>query len=163
MQKQLIAYRPIGVIRSPYRDTADMPIQPPGAAGVAGTVVIDESYRDGLRDVDGFSHLILLYHFHLSRSFSLQVKPFLDRTERGVFATRAPRRPNPVGLSVVRLIRVEGPVLHIEDVDIVDGTPLLDVKPYVPLFDIREDVKTGWLADRGRGVFHARADDRFRS
>jgi tRNA-Thr(GGU) m(6)t(6)A37 methyltransferase TsaA len=163
MKTQAIVYHSIGVIRSPYKEVADMPIQPPGAAGVAGTVVIDESYQDGLRDIDGFSHLILLYHFHLSRGFSLQVKPFLDDTERGLFATRAPRRPNPVGLSVVRLVRVEGSVLHIEDVDIVDETPLLDLKPYVPLFDVRQDVKTGWLADRGKNVFHARADERFRS
>jgi tRNA-Thr(GGU) m(6)t(6)A37 methyltransferase TsaA len=163
MQTQSIVYHPIGMIHSPYRDASDMPIQPPGAAGVAGTVTIDESYRDGLRDIDGFSHVILIYHFHLSRGVSLQVKPFMDDTERGVFATRAPRRPNPVGLSVVRLIRVEGSLLHIEDVDIVDGTPLLDLKPYVPLFDVRQDVKTGWLADRGKNVFHARADERFRS
>ncbi|MDO9558763.1 MAG: tRNA (N6-threonylcarbamoyladenosine(37)-N6)-methyltransferase TrmO [Syntrophales bacterium] len=163
MQTQSIVYRPIGIIHSPYRDVADMPIQPTGATGVAGTVAVDEKYQEGFKDIDGFSHLILIYFFHLSRGFSLQVKPFMDDVERGVFATRAPRRPNPVGLSVVRLVRVEGSVLHIEDVDIVDGTPLLDVKPYVPLFDIRQDIKIGWLADRGRGVFHARADGRFRS
>lgn len=163
MKTQSLVCHPIGIIHSPYRDVADMPIQPPGATGVAGTVAVDEKYRDGLKDIDGFSHLILIYHFHLSRGGSLQVTPFLDDAERGVFATRAPRRPNPVGLSVVRLVRVEGLLLHIEDVDIVDGTPLLDIKPYVPLFDIRQDVKTGWLADRGKGVFHARADERFRS
>lgn len=163
MKRQTIVYRPIGIIHSPYRDAADMPIQPPGAAGIAGTVGIDESYRDGLKDIEGFSHLILLYHFHLSRGFALQVKPFLDDAMHGVFATRAPRRPNPIGLSVVRLLRVEGPVLHIEDVDIVDGTPLLDLKPFISLFDDRRDVKTGWLADRGNGVFSTRADERFRS
>jgi tRNA-Thr(GGU) m(6)t(6)A37 methyltransferase TsaA len=163
MQKQAIVYHPIGVIHSPYREAAEMPIQPPGAAGVSGTVAVEESYLDGLRDLDGFSHLILIYHFHLSRGLSLQVKPFLDNEQRGVFATRAPRRPNPVGLSVVKLIRIEGPVLYIEDVDIVDGTPLLDLKPYVPLFDSRLDVKTGWLAERGNDVFSARADERFRS
>lgn len=163
MQKQAIVYHPVGVIHSPYRDAAEMPIQPPGAAGVAGTVAVEERYQDGLRDLDGFSHLILLYHFHLSRGFSLQVKPFLDDATHGVFATRAPRRPNAVGLSVVRLIRVEGPVLHIEDVDIVDGTPLLDLKPYVPLFDSRQEVKTGWLAERGKDVFSTRADERFKS
>jgi tRNA-Thr(GGU) m(6)t(6)A37 methyltransferase TsaA len=163
MKTQSLVCHPIGIIHSPFRDAVDMPIQPPGAAGIAGTVAVDEKYREGLKDIDGFSHLILIYHFHLSRGFSLQVKPFLDNAERGVFATRAPRRPNPVGLSVVRLVRVEGSLLHIEDVDIVDETPLLDIKPYVPLFDIRQDVKTGWLADRGKGVFHARADERFRS
>jgi tRNA (adenine37-N6)-methyltransferase len=163
METQPFVYHLIGMIHSPFRDIADMPIQPAGARGVAGMVAIDEKYQAGLKDIEGFSHLILIYHFHLSRGHSLQVKPFLDDEERGVFATRAPRSPNPVGLSVVRLVRVEGSVLHIEDVDIVDGTPLLDLKPYVPLFDIRQDVKTGWLADRGEGVFYTRADERFRS
>jgi tRNA-Thr(GGU) m(6)t(6)A37 methyltransferase TsaA len=163
MKEQEFVYRAIGVIHSPFRDVADMPIQPAGARGAAGAVAIDERYQEGLRDVDGFSHIILVYHFHLSRGHSLLVKPFLDDSTHGVFATRAPRRPNPIGLSVVRLVRIEGPVLHIEDVDIVDGTPLLDLKPYVPLFDIRQNVKTGWLADRGEGVFYARADERFKS
>lgn len=163
MQTQALVYHPIGMIHSPFRDIAGMPIQPTGARGVAGTVAIDEKYQEGLNDIEGFSHVILIYHFHLSQGHSLQVKPFLDNVNRGVFATRAPRRPNPVGLSVVRLVQVEGSVLHIEDVDIVDGTPLLDLKPYVPLFDIRQDVKTGWLADRGEGVFYTRADERFRS
>jgi len=163
MKMQSLVCHPIGIIHSPYRDAANMPIQPPGAAGVAGTVAVDEKYKEGLKDIDGFSHLILIYHFHLSRGFSLQVKPFMDDVERGVFATRAPRRPNPIGISLVRLARVDGTLLHIEDVDIVDGTPLLDLKPYVPLFDGRQDVKTGWLADTGKGVFQARADERFRS
>ncbi len=163
MKTQSLVCHPIGIIHSPYRDLADMPIQPAGAPGVAGTVAVDEKYQEGLKDIDGFSHLILIYFFHLSRGFSLQVKPFMDDVERGVFATRAPRRPNPLGLSVVRLVRVDGTLLHIEDGDIMDGTPLLDIKPYVPLFDIRQDVKTGWLADRGKDVFHARADERFRT
>lgn len=163
MKRQPLVYHPIGIIHTPFRDAADMPIQPPGATGVAGTAALDEKYRDGLKDLDGFSHIILIYHFHLSRGFALHVEPFLDHATHGIFATRAPRRPNPIGLSVVRLVRVEGSLLHIEDVDIVDGTPLLDLKPYVPLFDSREDVKTGWLADRGKGVLQARADKRFRS
>ena len=162
METPVHIYRPIGIVHSPFRDVADMPIQPTAARGVAGTVAVDERYREGLRDVDGFSHLILIYHFHLSRGHSLLVKPFLDDAMRGVFATRAPRRPNPIGLSVVRFVRVEGPVLHVEDVDIVDGTPLLDIKPYVPLFDGRQDVKTGWLADRGKSVFDTRSDERFK-
>lgn len=156
-------YHPIGVIHSPFKDTDGMPIQPTGARGVPGTIAVEECYREGLSDLDGFSHLILLYHFHLSRGYSLVVKPFLDDSKRGVFATRAPRRPNPIGLSIVRLVRVEGPLLHVEDVDVVDGTPLLDLKPFVPLFDIRQDVKTGWLDGRGENAFHTRADRRFRS
>ena len=163
MKTQSLVCHPIGIIHSPYRDVANMPIQPPGAAGVAGTVAVDQKYQEGLKDIDGFSHLILIYHFHLSRGFPLQVKPFMADVERGVFATRAPRRPNPIGMSIVRLVRVDGTLLHIEDVDIVDGTPLLDLKPYVPLFDSRQDVKTGWLADTGKSVFHARADERFKT
>jgi tRNA-Thr(GGU) m(6)t(6)A37 methyltransferase TsaA len=163
MKTKSLVCHSIGNIHSPYRDAANMPIQPPGAAGVAGTVTVDEKYQEGLKDIDGFSHLILIYHFHLSRGFSLKVMPFMDDVAHGVFATRAPRRPNPIGMSIVRLVRVEGSLLHIEDVDIVDGTPLLDLKPYVPLFDSRQDVKTGWLSDTCKSVFQARADERFRS
>lgn len=163
MKERTFVYHPIGIIHSPFRDTDGMPIQTTGARGVRGTIAMDERYREGLQDVDGFSHLILLYHFHLSRGHALMVKPFLDDSKRGVFATRAPRRPNPIGLSIVRLVRVEGSLLHVEDVDIVDGTPLLDLKPFVPLFDVRQDVKTGWLDGRGENAFHTRADGRFRS
>lgn len=162
MKERTFVYHPIGVIHSPFRDTNGMPIQTAGAQGVRGTIAVDERYQEGLRDVDGFSHLILLYHFHLSRGYALTVKPFLDDSKRGVFATRAPRRPNPIGLSIVRLVGVEGALLHVEDVDIVDGTPLLDLKPFVPLFDVRQDVKTGWLSGKGENAFHTRADGRFR-
>ena len=140
-----------------------MPIQPAGARGVAGKVLIDNSYRRGLKDLDGFSHIILIYHLHLCEGYALRVIPFLDDAERGIFACRSPKRPNPIGLSVVKLIRMAGLVLHIEDVDIVDGTPLLDIKPYVPLFDSASDVKTGWFADRADGVHEARSDGRFKS
>ena len=143
-----IKYNPIGIIHSPFKDIEGMPIQPSGAQGIAGTVEIEPAYADGLKDLEGFSHIILLYHFHLSKGYSLEVKPFLDNALRGVFSTRAPRRPNAMGLSVVRLLRIEGSVLHIEDVDIVDGTPLLDIKPYVPEFDVREVEKTGWLSGK---------------
>jgi tRNA-Thr(GGU) m(6)t(6)A37 methyltransferase TsaA len=154
-------FRPIGVIHSPFTELQGMPIQPPGAAGVRGTVEVFEEFRPGLKDLDGFSHIILLYHFHLSRDFSLRVVPFLDTRERGLFATRAPKRPNPIGLSVVRLRRIEGGVLHVENVDILDGTPLLDVKPYVPEFDTPADVRTGWLAETGRTVSEKKSDSRF--
>jgi tRNA-Thr(GGU) m(6)t(6)A37 methyltransferase TsaA len=154
-------FRPIGVIHSPFTELQGMPIQPPGAAGVRGTVEVFEEFRPGLKDLDGFSHIILLYHFHLSRDFSLRVVPFLDTRERGLFATRAPKRPNPIGLSVVRLRRIEGGVLHVENVDILDGTPLLDVKPYVPEFDTPADVRTGWLAETGRAVSEKKSDSRF--
>lgn len=154
--------RPIGIIHSPFTEPRGMPIQPAGARGVAGTVEVFEDFRDGLADLDGFSHVILLYHFHRSEGFSLSVVPFLDAQARGVFATRAPRRPNPIGLSVVRLCGIDGGVMRIENVDVIDGTPLLDIKPYVPQFDAAEDVRIGWLEAAGEGAAKKRSDDRFR-
>ena len=111
---------------------------------LTGTVEVFPEFTAGLADLDGFSHIILLYGFHLSKGYTLTCKPFLDIQARGVFATRAPRRPNPIGLSIVRLLGIEECVLRIGDVDIVDGTPLLDIKPYIPDFDVRTGVRTGW-------------------
>ncbi len=159
---QEFRYKSIGVIHTPFQDMKGVPIQSAGAAGIKGTVEISQEYAKGIDGIEGFSHVILLYHFHLSKGFSLKVKPFLDGIEHGVFATRAPKRPNPIGISVVRLLRVSGTTLHIEDVDIVDGTPLLDLKPYVPQFDVREAEKIGWLTERVQAVKHKKADDRFR-
>lgn len=139
-----------------------MPIQPTGAKGVQGSVTIDPNYIDGLEDLEGFSHIFLIYHFHLSKGFSLEVKPFLDDNTHGVFATRAPKRPNPIGISVVRLLEVEDCTLKIEDVDIVDDTPLLDLKPYVPDFDVRRVERIGWLSRKTDRVRGAKADERFR-
>jgi tRNA-Thr(GGU) m(6)t(6)A37 methyltransferase TsaA len=157
-----ITYNPIGVIHSPFKDIKGMPIQSKGAKGVAGTVEIKSEYADGLKDIEGFSHIILIYHFHLSRGYSLKVKPFLDDNLHGVFATRAPKRPNPIGISIVRLVKIEGCILYIEDVDILNGTPLLDIKPFVPEFDIREAIKIGWLSQKVRKVHKMRSDDRFK-
>jgi len=156
-----VRYKPIGVIHSPFRDVKGMPIQPAGARGVTGTVEILPEYCAGLKDVDGFSHIILIYHFHISGQYSLEVRPYMDNNRRGVFATRIPGRPNPIGISVVRLVRVEGCTLHIRDVDILDNTPLLDIKPYVPEFDIREVERTGWLSKRSGNVYGQRSDGRF--
>lgn len=156
-----INYLPIGVIRSPYPGPKGMPIQPSRAGGVAGTVEIQPEYQDGLQDLEGFSHIILIYCLHLSEGYSLKVKPFLDDVERGVFATRAPRRPNPIGLSVVRLVRVVDCNLEIEGVDVVDGTPLLDVKPFVPHFDAPKVERIGWLAGKVERVNRVAADGRF--
>jgi tRNA-Thr(GGU) m(6)t(6)A37 methyltransferase TsaA len=158
----IIRYKPIGVIHSPFKDIKGMPIQPTGAKGVQGSVTIDPNYIDGLEDLEGFSHIFLIYHFHLSKGFSLEVKPFLDDNTHGVFATRAPKRPNPIGISVVRLLEVEDCTLKIEDVDIVDGTPLLDLKPYVPDFDVRRVERIGWLSRKTDRVRGAKADERFR-
>ena len=156
-----ISYRPIGVIHSPFEVIENMPIQPAAAVGVRGTVEVFAEFVDGLKDLDGFSHVILLYHFHRAGKARLVVTPFLDTEPRGVYATRAPTRPNPIGLSVVRLLGVKGNVLRIENVDVVDGTPLLDLKPYVPRFDRYEVERIGWLAAAGDKVEETRADDRF--
>ena len=160
MQQEII-FRPIGTVHSPFKEPTGTPIQPSAAREIPGSVEILPEYREGLQDLEGFSHLILLYYCHLARGFSLKVKPFLDDTERGLFATRAPARPNPIGLSIVRLERVEGLRLHIRDVDIVDGTPILDIKPYVPLFDIRTEATNGWLTKKLDRLESARDDGRF--
>ena len=122
-----------------------MPIQSGGAKGTPGQINLDRRFAGGLKDLEEFSHIIILYHFHLSGGYCLSVKPFLDDEVHGVFATRAPRRPNQIGFSIVRLVSIEGNILNIEDVDVVDGTPLLDIKPYVPEFDSRHAEKIGWL------------------
>ncbi len=156
-----VVYTPIGMIHSPFLEPVGMPIQAVGAQGVAGSIDLEPAYADGLKDVDGFSHLILLYHWHQSRPAALEVKPFLDTQTHGIFATRSPRRPNPLGISTVRLVDVQGCTLLIEDVDVIDGTPLLDIKPYVPTFDDRTAERIGWYAGRLDPVYTTRADDRF--
>ena len=161
MKASTIELTPIGIIRSPFKEPEGMPIQPSGAKGVAGKVEVFAEYGDGLADLDGFSHVILLYHFHRSRGYNLQVVPFLDNRPRGLFATRAPRRPNPIGLSIVRLERVAGCMLYIRNVDVLDGTPLLDIKPYATQFDAQTDVRNGWLEQSGAAVSEKRSDDRF--
>jgi tRNA-Thr(GGU) m(6)t(6)A37 methyltransferase TsaA len=125
-------------------------------------VEVFEEYRTGLNDLDGFSHIVLLYLFHRSQGFSLHVVPYLDTQMRGVFATRAPRRPNAIGLSVVQLDMIKDGMLQIQNVDILDGTPLLDIKPYVPEFDAQVKVRTGWLENVKGRVKHRKSDDRFK-
>jgi tRNA-Thr(GGU) m(6)t(6)A37 methyltransferase TsaA len=136
---------PIGVLRTPPTRAEETPIQPVFAEGVQGRAEIHPEFADALRDLEGFSHVWLLYWLHQAGPARLIVQPFLEDIAHGLFATRAPTRPNPLGLSLVRLLRRDGCVLHLEDVDILDGTPLLDIKPYVPRFDCRADVRTGWL------------------
>ena len=137
----------IGMIHSEHRRPEETPIQPEFAHGCEGWVDVYPAYVDGLKDIEGFTHLILLYAFHAAEEPELIVRPFLDDTPRGVFATRHPRRPNRIGLSVVRLIRREGAVLYIADVDILDATPLIDIKPYVPRFDAPSGAGGGWIED----------------
>ena len=157
----VIEYRPIGVIHTPFKEPRGTPIQPVAAEGVEGIVEVFPEYVDGLEGLEGFSHIILVYHFHLVGRRLLKVKPYMSDRLLGIFATRAPPRPNPIGISVVRLLDIEGSILRVRDVDIVDGTPLLDIKPYVPAFDIREVESIGWLEGVVSRVYRTRDDGRF--
>ena len=155
----IIEYRPIGIVHSPFTEQEGTPIQPSRAKGAKGTVEVFSEYAEALSDLDGFSHIYLLCHLHRSDGFKLKVVPYLDTVPRGLFATRAPRRPNPIGLSIVDLIAIEGNELTVENIDLLDGTPVLDIKPFVDQFDERREVRTGWLEQaRAR---RDRADDRF--
>ncbi len=156
----MVQYEPIGVIRTPYKMKKGTPIQPSGARDVKGTVELNPEYTEGLKDLDGFTHIILIYHFHRTDGHSLHVQPYMDQTKRGVFATRIPGRPNPIGISIVRLDEIQGNTLHVRDVDILDGTPLLDIKPYVPEFDAAPDVEIGWLTNRVQRLQKTRSDGR---
>ncbi len=157
----MINYTPIGIIHSPFKEPKGTPIQPTAALDVAGIIEINPEYAAGLKDIEGFSHLILIYHFHLITHSSLLVKPFLDNELHGVFATRSPGRPNFIGFSVVRLDKIDANRLHVLDVDIIDKTPLLDIKPYVPEFDCRPSAKNGWFEKKVHKLATTRDDGRF--
>ena len=139
-----IEYKPIGIIHSLFTKLEGMPIQPAGAVGIRGRVEVFSEYAEGLADLDGFSHVILLYHFHRCSGFNLRVIPFIDNRPHGLFATRAPRRPNPIGMSVLKILLVEESHLDVENIDVLSGTPLLDIKPYVAGFDERSETRCGW-------------------
>ncbi len=150
-----IKYTPIGVIHSPFETVEHAPRQAQPVRGAGGRIELLAGYQKGLRDLEGFSHIVLVYHLHRARGYSLEVKPPLDAATHGVFATRSPRRPNPIGISVVRLERIVGRTLYVRDVDVVDGTPLLDIKPHIPDLEPTADIDIGWLSgrrerDRGR-------------
>ena len=154
----ILTYKSIGIVHSPFEEPKNVPIQAVASEGNRGTLEIYPEYVAGLRDLDGFSHLILLYHFHLVKDCSLMVKPFLDDKLHGIFATRSPTRPNKIGISIVRLTRIEKNILNIQDVDIIDGTPLLDIKPFVPEFDCRNTARIGWFGGK-IGKLEATKDD----
>ena len=156
-----IQYRPIGIIHTPYKTPQGTPIQPPASKGVIADIEVFEKYAEGLTDLGGFSHIYLIYHFHLSKKFSLKVKPFLDDESHGLFATRAPSRPNAIGLSIVELIAKEKNTLRVKNIDVLDGTPLLDIKPYVPAFDTRKVHKIGWMEKKIKNLAEAEDDGRF--
>jgi tRNA-Thr(GGU) m(6)t(6)A37 methyltransferase TsaA len=161
MGKGPITFHPIGIITTPFKEQTGTPIQPYAARDVAGQVEIFPEFRSGLQDLQGFDRIWLIYHLHRTAPAKLSIIPYKDVVVRGLFATRAPSRPNPIGLSAVRLLSLNetSGILHVLDVDMLDGTPLLDIKPYAPKLDSYPNAKAGWLdnvdADRDR------ADDRF--
>lgn len=157
----MIVFNPIGTIHTPHKQREGAPIQPAAASTFKGTVELLPEYTEALEDLDGFERIILIYHFHLSNGFNLKVKPFLDKVKRGLFATRAPRRPNQIGISIVKLLKVEGNILQIQGVDMVDNTPLIDIKPYVPIFDSFAQSKAGWVDLTNNDIESVKADKRF--
>jgi tRNA-Thr(GGU) m(6)t(6)A37 methyltransferase TsaA len=140
-----IELTPIGIIHTPYGEAREMPIQGCFKADVEGWIELEERYVPGLEDLGGFSHLILIYYFHRSDREEVQGQPFLEDETHGIFAIRSPHRPNHLGLSIVRLQRIEGNRVYFTEVDMLDGTPLLDIKPYVEHFDRRQGVRSGWV------------------
>ena len=156
-----IIFDPIGRVYSPFTDLAGMPIQPSGARDIEGHIELREGLEEGLCDLDGFSHAYIFYHFHKNEGYSLKVTPFMDNEPRGVFSTRAPRRPSMLGVSVVEIVKVEGNKMYIKGVDVLNGTPLLDIKPYVEKFDAISGTRSGWLTGNAEKSETLRADDRF--
>jgi len=156
-----LKYKPIGIIHSPFDKPKGTPIQPENSLEIDGTVEVFPEYAGGLKDLEGFSHVILIYHFHLSKKPSLEIIPYMDNLPHGVFATRAPSRPNPIGISIVHLIKIVGNIIHVKNLDIIEGTPLLDIKPYVPEFDERKVEKLGWLEKNVHKLLKTKDDERF--
>ena len=156
--------REIATINSPFKSLENMPIQPKGAKGIYATIEFKREYEAGLKDLDGFSHLYLIYHFHKITNYKLNVIPFNDNTNtpRGVFSTRTPMHPNSIGLSIVKLISVKDNIVTVEGADVLDGTPLLDIKPYIENFDrIDDNTKSGWMLSSKNDIEKKRSDDRF--
>lgn len=145
MQPKQITINPIGIIHTPFEDINGMPIQPLAAKGIKGHIELFPEYLEGLTDLEGFSHITLLYYFHKINGYQLMVKPFMDNIEHGIFATKSPKRPNAMGHSTVKLLGIENNFIHIEMVDMLNGTPLIDIKPFYSKFDNRKNTKSGWL------------------
>ena len=140
-----ITIHPIGIVHSPYTEAKGTPIQGVFADKAVAWVELKEKYVEGLKDLDGFSHAILLYHFHLSDREDIVGKPYLEKEKHGFFAIRIPHRPNHIGFSIVKIDKIENNKLHFTEVDVLDGTPVLDIKPYVKQYDCRNDAVSGWI------------------
>ena len=161
--EQDIILKSIGIINSSFTDLEDMPIQPTGEKANSGKIELLPQYTEGLRDLDGFSHIVIIYHFHKAKQVKLTVKPFLDKNVHGVFATRTPVRPNHIGMSIVELDRVEDNFIFVKNIDVLNGTPVLDIKPFVPGFDLpKSEVRIGWLSNNIDNVTTKLSDDRFK-
>lgn len=156
-----ITFEPIGMVHSPFTHLEDMPIQPTSGLSAEGTLELYPQFCEALQDLDGFSHIYALYYFHKAIGWEPKVIPFLDDQERGLFATRAPRRPNPIGLSLLEVISIDDCQIKVRNLDILDGTPLLDIKPYIPQFEGVEEVHIGWLANSIEQVKTKPSDQRF--
>ena len=144
MKDNKFIFKAIGTIHSPHKEISKIPIQPVFCNDIEGTITLNSKFADGLNSLQGFSHIYLFYYFNHSQKTCLRLKPYLSDHEHGIFATRAPHRPNKLGMSLVRLDKIENNILYVRDLDILDGTPLLDIKPYIQRFDSREDVRSGW-------------------
>ncbi|MFC1885125.1 tRNA (N6-threonylcarbamoyladenosine(37)-N6)-methyltransferase TrmO [Thermodesulfobacteriota bacterium] len=157
-----IEFVSIGIVRTPYKTKSGVPIQGVFGPDSEGEAEIFKEYEEGLKDIEGFSHIIIIYLFHLSQGYELVCRPYMEDKLHGVFSMRAPRRPNPIGFSVVKLRKRKGRTLYLSEVDMLDGTPILDIKPFVPKFDHREGTRVGWMKDSLRDKDHRKiSDDRF--
>ena len=157
-----ITYNPIGIIRTPFTKISDMPVQSKGAKKIYGVIEILPEFISGLQDLDGFSHLILIYHFHLVKEYRLSVIPFMDDKPHGIFATRAPLRPNAIGMSIVKLQKLENNLIYFEGADMIDKSPLLDIKPFFPKYDNQHKVRYGWLETKTDiDITKIKSDNRF--
>lgn len=156
----MIKFSPIGYAKTPFEQIENVPVQGAGISKDIGELILDEEYAAGLDDLDGFSHIYIVFHIHKSEGYDLKVKPFLDNEHRGIFATRSPKRPNAIGLSIVEIDRVEANRIFVRGIDLLDGTPILDIKPYIQSFDNIKDTKDGWY-ERGLNPLSVRSDKRF--
>jgi len=157
---ETVSYRPIGIIHSPFKENVGIPRQAVGASEVKGTIEILDDFSEGLQDLGDFSHIVVVFHLHLVKSPRLKAYPPWDGREHGVFATRSPYRPNPVGVSVVRLVGIDGNNLHISGIDMAEGSPVLDIKPYIPDLNPTKEVKIGWLTGKVEGMNQSKSGDR---
>jgi len=157
---ETVSYRPIGIIHSPFKENIGVPRQAVGASDIKGTIEIFNEFADGLKDLDGFSHIVVIFHLHMIKRSSLKACPPWDGKEHGVFATRSPYRPNPIGVSVVRLESINKNILNISGIDMADSSPVLDIKPHVPDLNPTKNIRVGWLTDKVEGMNKSKSGDR---